>query len=324
MSHRWAGPGLILLLLLAGLALAACGSDSADGDQVSIRQGTPRPSSTSSVAETPSGPRSVSLQRLLGPVTVPTLPGGFASAVPNRNLEDAIRAQIGTKPGVSVVVQNLRDGRSAFVNADRPHQGGGLLQLALLHAAYGRSEAGKLDFTKEVTLKERHVKADNGTLAFLELHEGDKYTLNDALIAMVIVSDGASTEIVYDAVGDIDKVMAALGLDASRFDKPPSSTTAGDMAVLLRAIARPDGVSKDSRQAMLELLLQEGIRDGLVAGIPAGTSVAHKTGALGATHDVGLVWGPKGPYIIAVLSDTPGDWATVSGLSRLVYDYFNA
>jgi beta-lactamase class A len=118
--------------------------------------------------------------------------------------------------------------------------------------------------------------------------------------------------------------MASLGLDDSRFDKQPSTTTADDIATLMRAIAKPDGVSKEARQDILELLLQEGVRDGIVAGVPGAVAVAHKTAAIGVTHDVGLVWGPKGPYIIAILSDTPGDWATVAGVSRLVYDYFNS
>jgi beta-lactamase class A len=76
---------------------------------------------------------------------------------------------------------------------------------------------------------------------------------------------------------------------------------------------------------MLSLLLQEGFRSGIVAGVPEGTPVAHKTGSYtDATHDVALVWGPGGPYIIAILTNRSYDWEPISAVSRAVWDYFAA
>ncbi|TMF06923.1 MAG: serine hydrolase, partial [Chloroflexi bacterium] len=51
----------------------------------------------------------------------------------------------------------------------------------------------------------------------------------------------------------------------------------------------------------------------------------HKTGSYSdATHDVALVWGPKGPYVIAVLTDRSYDWDAIREVSRAVWDYFAA
>jgi hypothetical protein len=51
--------------------------------------------------------------------------------------------------------------------------------------------------------------------------------------------------------------------------------------------------------------------------------VAHKTGNWDdATHDVGIVYAPSGPYVIAVLSDLPYTSEPIAELSRLVYEYF--
>jgi beta-lactamase class A len=76
---------------------------------------------------------------------------------------------------------------------------------------------------------------------------------------------------------------------------------------------------------MLSLLLQEEFRDGVPAGVPEGTPVAHKTGSFdNASHDVALVWGPAGPYVIAVMSDRPYDFKPIADVSRAVWEYFAA
>ena len=62
---------------------------------------------------------------------------------------------------------------------------------------------------------------------------------------------------------------------------------------------------------------------GVVAGIPAGTAFAHKSGSFtDATHDVAVVEGPAGPYIIAVLSDRSSQWAPIASVSDAVWRYF--
>jgi beta-lactamase class A len=96
------------------------------------------------------------------------------------------------------------------------------------------------------------------------------------------------------------------------------------MARLLTAVAAGEGgVSEASRIEMLSLLLQEGFRSGIVAGVPGGTPVAHKTGSFSdATHDVALVWGPTGAYVIAVLTDRSYDWNPIREVSSAVWNYF--
>jgi beta-lactamase class A len=74
---------------------------------------------------------------------------------------------------------------------------------------------------------------------------------------------------------------------------------------------------------MLSLLVQEEIGGGVVASAPEGTVVAHKTGNFSsANHDIALVWGPAGPYVIAVLTDTLEGWDPVVAVSSAVWQYF--
>ena len=95
------------------------------------------------------------------------------------------------------------------------------------------------------------------------------------------------------------------------------------MYSVISAIATGDGVSEGSRQEMLSLMAQEWFRNGVVAGIPAGTPFAHKTGSFtDATHDVAVVEGLAGPYIIVVLSDRSSHWGPIASVSDAVWRYF--
>jgi beta-lactamase class A len=202
-----------------------------------------------------------------------------------------------------------------------------LFKLALLLEAYRQRDAGEIDFSQLLTLDEEYASYDLNTLEFLELEVGDMLTLADALRAMIIVSDTPTAVMVQDVVNPwrVDQTLRSLGLNDMSVMSTDLPTTARDMALLMEAVAAGEGVTAESRSEMLALLLQEWIRGGIPSSVPASSAVAHKTGNLtNATHDVALVWGPAGPYIIAVLSDRSWDWEATVAVSRAVWDYFAA
>jgi beta-lactamase class A len=52
---------------------------------------------------------------------------------------------------------------------------------------------------------------------------------------------------------------------------------------------------------MIEILKRQTFNDGIPSGLPADTSVAHKTGTItGIHHDAAIVLGPR-PYVLVVL-----------------------
>ncbi len=61
------------------------------------------------------------------------------------------------------------------------------------------------------------------------------------------------------------------------------------------------------------------INNRLPAGLPAGTSIAHKTGDLdGYVHDAGIVYGPKTDYLIVM---TSGPWPGVGNAPAVFADF---
>jgi beta-lactamase class A len=135
---------------------------------------------------------------------------------------------------------------------------------------------------------------------------------------MIIVSDTPSAVLLQDTLGGqtADATLRSLGIEDTSFNNRSLPATAADMSTLMEAVAAGAGVSGESKLRMLQLLLQEGYKDGVAAGLPEGTAIAHKTGSYSdATHDVAVVWGPGGPYIISVMSDQPNNWPLIAEVS---------
>jgi beta-lactamase class A len=81
---------------------------------------------------------------------------------------------------------------------------------------------------------------------------------------------------------------------------------------------------------MVNLLAGEELDNGLRAGVPPETVVAHKTGNWSnATHDAGIVYLPaeqagasNAPYVIAILSEKAYETVLTAKLSAAVFEYY--
>lgn len=325
-------------IALLPLACAAC-ADSEDpaepGPTAHVIVGTPPPVVATPVDDAAfeggqgqaGTPAQVSLDWLGQPVDVPPLPA-FATPAADQGLAAAVQAALaGAQGRVSVVVHNLEDGRSAAVADREVYYAASTFKLGILYEVFRQRDAGLLDFATVVTLEQKYADNDLGTLELLDLKAGDTLTIGDAVRAMIIVSDTPTAVLLQDTVGGqtADATLRSLGIEDTSFNNRELPATAADMTVLLEAIAGGSGVSGDARFQMLQLLLQEGYKDGVAAGVPEGTTVAHKTGSYAyATHDIALVWGPAGPYTITVMTDQPNNWPLIAQVSRAVWDYFAA
>jgi beta-lactamase class A len=228
------------------------------------------------------------------------------------------------KDGASVVVKRLTDGTMARWNADRVYYAASLYKLAVLYEAFRQRKLGTLSFERAVPVTEAYVAQDLGTLTRLPRTPEGGLAIGEAVRGMVTLSDNTSATILLDVLGhrNIDATLQALGLTSTSVNTTDLPTTAADMARLMEAIVRGEGLDAQSAQEMLALLLAQETRAGIPRGIPQGVQVGNKTGTWpGATHDVAVVLAPTGPYVIAVLTEGSWAWNPITRVSQAVYQY---
>ena len=107
-----------------------------------------------------------------------------------------------------------------------------------------------------------------------------------------------------------------------------NTTTADAFATTLEAIARCVVNRPEHCAEMMDILAMQEFDDGIPAGLPPGTRVAHKTGWInGVLHDAALVY-PAGhpPYVLVVLTKGLPDRAVarqlIADLSRIIWDNY--
>jgi beta-lactamase class A len=99
---------------------------------------------------------------------------------------------------------------------------------------------------------------------------------------------------------------------------------------ILRRLAERDVVSKEASEEMLSILRGQKFNEGIPAGLPAGVTVAHKTGSFtGVYHDAAIVEPPRGrPFVLVVLTrglkDEARSHQLVAGIARAVYRHAEA
>jgi beta-lactamase class A len=86
-------------------------------------------------------------------------------------------------------------------------------------------------------------------------------------------------------------------------------------------------LNRESSDWALELMSQSEFKSGLVAGVPSTVTVAHKFGErieekTIQLHDCGIVYYPKHPYLLCVMSQGPSFEfleASIADISREIY-----
>jgi beta-lactamase class A len=155
---------------------------------------------------------------------------------------------------------------------------------------------------------------------------GECFTRNELASRAAQQSDNTAGHMLVRDVGGADALNAwaasAGTTDSAFFDA--NTTTAADLAVLWTAEANGSLGGAAAQSWLYPLLTGTTTEAGVPAGVPAGTTVVHKTGAIDAVeNDAALVTtGPDGPYVLVVMTDglggAPG-WGLIAGISATVW-----
>lgn len=162
-------------------------------------------------------------------------------------------------------------------------------------------------------------------------------TLRKLCELMITVSSNFAANLLIERLGveNIRRTVTALGAegmqllrgveDQKAFDKGlNNTTTARGLMILLDSLAHGRAVGGGADKEMIEILERQKFNDAIPAGVPAGTSVAHKTGNITRIHhDAAIVFAPR-PYVLVLLvrgiDDQKKSAALMADLSRAVYE----
>lgn len=221
---------------------------------------------------------------------------------------------------ISVYFRELNTDRWVGVNQTNTYAPASMLKVISLIAFLRQAQDNTSLYTTNIKIDASAVNVNANQDFYPPLNPvkvGQIYAPNVLLSHMIINSDNNAANTIDEITG-----IAALNKTFNNLKVPiPDAGTPTDFispitySRLFRSLYNGTYLSPVVSEQALELLSKTTFNDGLVAGVPEGTVVAHKFGertavsSAGATirelHDCGIVYAVSDPYLLCVM--TKGD-----------------
>ncbi len=239
-----------------------------------------------------------------------------------QHLADSLHAEIG------VAFRDLETGREFFFNERKMMHAASTMKVPVMIEVFRQAERGKFRLEDSLTVKNQFNSIVDGSSYSLDIGEdsdesiyrgiGRQMTIRQLVEQMITVSSNLATNLLIELVG-AESVMATLNelgirnmqvrrgvedIKAYRLGLN-NQTDAFDMMLALQTLAEKRAASPAACDTMLAILQRQQFRDGIPAGLPAGTTVANKTGSITAiAHDCAIVF-PKNQNNAAAQKKSP-------------------
>ncbi len=241
---------------------------------------------------------------------------------------------------VSVYFRDLNTAQWTGVNEDQSYRPSSMLKVIAMMAALKLAEQDPSILQEKLPL----VVSESSGLQYFKPNDhviSGKYQVQDLIALMIKYSDNDALDAllsdtrINDEFGQIYTFFRLPVATATSTDYMSPRSYAGLFISLYNSTLFQWGLS----QQVLGLLADTTFKQGLVAGIPDGVVVAHKFGEntdIDATtdaqvnkelHDCGIVYVPKKPYLLCVMTrgqDFAALSNVISGISKLVYNQVTA
>ena len=263
---------------------------------------------------------------------------------------EQIQARVSAEPGAQVGLAyiDLASGDTLFLNADTSFHAASTMKVPVMIELFHRANTGSFRMDQGLLMVNQFASIVDGSPYSLDVGSDSDSTLYqrigqrvrvDTLLRLMITrSSNFATNTLITLVGAdaVTRSMRSLGAqriqvlrgveDGKAFEQGlNNTTTARDLAIILRAIQEGRAGSPAATHEMLAILLAQEFNEKIPAGLPPGTRVAHKTGEITAvSHDAAIIY-PNGrkPYVLVVLTrgipDGTKSSKLIADISAIVY-----
>jgi len=233
-----------------------------------------------------------------------------------------------------------------FYHADDSLHAASTMKVPVMIELYRQVQAGKIklndpliihnEFRSIVDGSPYQLDAADDSETDLYKAEGQTRTLTELCELMITVSSNLATNLIIEKLGveNIRSTIHSLNADGMHvlrgvednkaFEKGlNNTTTARALEILLTSIADNTAAGPDASLQMIAILERQKFNEGIPAGLPPGTKVAHKTGEISKIHhDAAIVYAPR-PFVLVILvrglADIKDSSALMADITRLLF-----
>lgn len=236
---------------------------------------------------------------------------------------------------IGVYYRDLENGHWMGVNEKEKFHPASLYKLPIMLAYLKNKtrterETQKLVYPGAPAIEE-HPEYD---LKNSELQTGQSYTLKELIEKMIVSSDNGAKNLLLSALDPnyLKDTFSDLGINVPQSEQ--DEITPQNYSLFLRILYNASFVNARSSEWALDLLSRSTFRDGLVAGLPPDTQIAHKYGIYAEyqgkeikaveLHDCGIIYKGANPSLLCVMTrgshSTQGLKDAIRDITGIVYN----
>jgi len=249
---------------------------------------------------------------------------------------------------VGVAIYDTETKQSLLINERVSLHAASTMKLPVMMAIFKRADQKKIPLNEPVEIKNSFYSIVDGSQYRLNRDDdsdqeiysriGQSMPVIQLVERMITWSSNLATNLLIEKIkaDNVTALMRELGaneIQVLRGVEDPkafqagknNTTTAYDLMLLLKLIAENKFMNRRVCEKMVEILSSQRFNDGIPAGLPTATRVAHKTGNITKhNHDAAIVYAPgRKPYVIVVLTkgiaEQKRSSKLIADISRVVY-----
>ncbi|MDB5189592.1 MAG: hypothetical protein JWL82_549 [Parcubacteria group bacterium] len=245
----------------------------------------------------------------------------------------------GNATDVSIYFRDMNTGRWTAINRTHTFALASMLKVVTLMTVLHAAEAHPDTLSSHITISPQLAQKAVPQAYFPPAHPiaiGVSQSLEEVFWHQIVESDNTAENALESYIGldAIKETYKDLGLPLAP-DTTTDADTAQEYSHIFRVLYNSTYLSRANSQAVLDLLSRTTFDAGLVAGVPPGTTVAHKFGenlvpegtassspVISELHDCGIVYYPDHPYFMCVTtkgSDFPTLANVIKDISAIAW-----
>ena len=232
------------------------------------------------------------------------------------------------KVPLGIYFEYLPSGSSIGVNDQLEVEIGSLGKVPAVMAVYKNIEAGHLNLTDSLVLKNEHL--DNLFGGLWQKGAGERISVREAIRLAMVESDNTAINVLLDVINEEtqDDVFDELDLPKTTDGLYPIMSPKS-YASVFRNLYLSAYLDYANSNSILSLLTETKFSDKLPAGLPKNVKMSHKIGVFtqpdGQTvyNDCGIVYVPERPYILCIMAATDEQTARkeMIAYAKMVYSF---
>jgi len=247
------------------------------------------------------------------------------------------RKEKGDVSHISVYIRDLSKGTWVGTDEDENFAAASLIKVPLMIAYLKMAEediillSKQLRYEKEWDLIPQNISPDKSAQL------GNAYTIDQLLRYMIVYSDNIASELLLENLDlkYLAKVFSDLQLTTPDLEEGEYQISAKGYSTFFRVLYNATYLNAELSEKAIRLLTESEFRDGIVAGVPANLTIAHKFAERRyqtknlvtegvQLHDCGIVYYPQRPYLLCVMTkgrDMDVLKGVIKDISKIVYDH---